>query len=100
MSYYCGIDLHSINHVVCVSDEEDKQWVTPYVFLPTIFLKRWSLEKYDTSEGAYRAFVLPFDRPCRIGRNKGVSSNEYQGTTEANQNHQVVQRLDFKLHPH
>ena len=25
MSYYCGIDLHSINHVVCVSDEEDKR---------------------------------------------------------------------------
>jgi len=25
MSYYCGIDLHSTNHVVCVNDDEDKR---------------------------------------------------------------------------
>ena len=25
MAYYCGIDLHSTNHVVCVTDEEDKR---------------------------------------------------------------------------
>lgn len=23
MTYYCGVDLHSTNHVVCVSDNED-----------------------------------------------------------------------------
>ncbi len=27
MSYYCGIDLHSTNHVVCVNDDEDKRLV-------------------------------------------------------------------------
>ena len=27
MSYYCGIDLHSTNHVVCVNDDEDNRLV-------------------------------------------------------------------------
>jgi len=25
MLYYCGIDLHSTNHVVCVNDDEDNR---------------------------------------------------------------------------
>ena len=25
MAYYCGVDLHSTNHVICVTDEEDKR---------------------------------------------------------------------------
>ena len=30
MSYYCGIDLHSTNHVVCLSDDEDKRLLESY----------------------------------------------------------------------
>ena len=27
MAYYCGVDLHSTNHVVCLTDEKDKRLV-------------------------------------------------------------------------
>ena len=88
MTYYCGIDLHSNNHVVVVIDDEDKrvyekrlgndlnltlEALSPYqsslqgIAVESIFNWYWLVDEGDISPPSSRR-LYPFGSPGWVNR--------------------------------